>query len=102
MTKEEAIEIIKIIDKRYCTLDKDERQALAVAIKALEQEPCDDCVSRSAVMQIVEISRLHLDRKYDTEVMSEQIKALPPVFPKREQGEWENTKNMMLPPEMRK
>lgn len=38
MTREEAIEIIKIINKRYCTLDKDERQALAVAIKTLEQE----------------------------------------------------------------
>lgn len=49
---------------------------------------CDDAVSRQAVMQIVEISRLHLDRKYDTEVMSEQIKALPFVLPKREQGEW--------------
>jgi hypothetical protein len=37
-------------------------------------------------MQIVEISRLHLDRKYDTEVMSEQIKALPSVIPKREEN----------------
>ena len=47
---------------------------------------CDDAVSRKAVTQIVEISRLHLDRKYDTEVMSEQIKALPSVIPKREEN----------------
>lgn len=37
MTREEAREIIEIIDKVYCTLDKEERQALAVAIRALEQ-----------------------------------------------------------------
>ena len=35
MTREEAKEIIKIIDKRYCTLYKDERQALEMAIQAL-------------------------------------------------------------------
>ena len=39
MTREKAKEIIEIIIKRYCTLDKGERQALAIAIKALEQEP---------------------------------------------------------------
>ena len=39
MTKEKAKEIIEIIDKRYCTLDKEERQALTVAIKLLEKAP---------------------------------------------------------------
>lgn len=37
MTRKEARKIIEIIDKVYCTLDKEERQALAVAIHALEQ-----------------------------------------------------------------
>ena len=39
MTREEAIRVIEIIDIRYMTLDAEERQALGMAIKALEQEP---------------------------------------------------------------
>jgi len=38
MTNKEAKEIIEIINKRYATLDKDERQALAVAIKVLSEK----------------------------------------------------------------
>lgn len=134
MTREEREEAIRYLEicKKYIDkirasegveVSKEVCMALDMAIKALEQEPCndtvsrgvfeqvmwerdtaieqlrelgyelgqkiepcDDCVSRSAVMQIVEISRLHLDRKYDTEVMSEQIKALPSVIPKREEN----------------
>ena len=89
MNRQEAIEIleeVKNLDDSIYQYISAYNEALDMAIKALEQEPCDDCVSRSAVMQIVEISRLHLDRKYDTEVMSEQIKALPSVIPKREEN----------------
>ena len=39
MTREEALKIIEVIEKRYITLDNEERQALIVATKALEQEP---------------------------------------------------------------
>lgn len=65
MTKEEAIRVIEIIEKRFITLDKEELQALDMAIKALENEPkflmhsdgriehiiepCD-CISRQAVI----------------------------------------------------
>lgn len=91
MTREEAIkELIRAFDvlDNSCHMDNQRKEAFNMAKVALEQEPCDDAVSRQAVMDIVEISRLHLDRKYDTEVMSEQIKALPSVTPKCEQGEW--------------
>ncbi len=39
MTREKAIKVIEIIEKRFITLDKEELQALDMAIKALEQEP---------------------------------------------------------------
>lgn len=44
MTREEAIKIIEIIEKRYITLDNEERQALYMAIKALKQELYEDCI----------------------------------------------------------
>ena len=43
MTNQETIEIIRDIDKAYRTFTKTEIQALEMAIKALEQEPCDKC-----------------------------------------------------------
>ena len=44
MTNEEAIEIIK--QDIPCEHDTDLIEALDVAIKALEQQPCDDAISR--------------------------------------------------------
>ena len=38
MTKEEAIKVIEVIEKRFITLDKEELQALDMAIKALEDK----------------------------------------------------------------
>lgn len=52
MTREEAKEFIqdriRSIEKHFPDV-KDYREALEMAIKALEQEPCEDCISRKAV-----------------------------------------------------
>lgn len=52
MTREEAIEILKeIIDEGWLISDFDKCTAIdacEMAIKAIEQEPCEDCVSRKA------------------------------------------------------
>jgi len=88
MTREEAIEVLKDIYNytRFDTYTTNE--ARTMAIKALEQEPCDDCVSRQAVLAIAGDSCLDLDSYEDTKEFCDAIKELPPVTPKREQGEW--------------
>lgn len=57
MTKEQAIEILEK-EKAYMLSHGGDRQAeaLEVAIKALEQEPCEDAVSRAEVVD--ELNRL--------------------------------------------
>jgi hypothetical protein len=52
MTREEAIEVIE--QDIPCEHDTDLIEALEWAIKALEQEPCDDVVSRQAVLKIID------------------------------------------------
>lgn len=47
MTREEASFILANIDRRVC--DDELNEALDMGIKALEQEPCDDVISRQAV-----------------------------------------------------
>ena len=58
MTNEEAIEILNGIAPmpRRCdgksTTHLLVLEALEMAIKALEQEPCEDCISREALMKL--------------------------------------------------
>ncbi len=47
MNNQEAIEIIRTIDKAYRTFTKTEIQALEIAIKALKQESSGDLISRA-------------------------------------------------------
>ena len=95
MTREEAIEYnknlrmyMKLSDKNQpCKFLEDNYIALDMAIKALEQEPCDDCISRQAALDAFGLSEI--TRKYggdhsgyDT-VMKYEIQdileGLPPV-----------------------
>ena len=87
MTKEEAIMYFK--DMNECTYGNVE--PIQMAIKALEQEPCDDVVSRQAVLDIVNNPlNIRLD---------EIIKKLPSVRPQepktgswiKNAEEWDNT-----------
>jgi len=60
MTKEEAIELVKSAfdvweDKYSVGNDMNrEHKARDMAIKALEQEPCEDCISRHAVLETID------------------------------------------------
>lgn len=82
MTREEALEELKEIRfnlnyKVNGTSRFDE--ALDMAIKALEKEPCEDAVSRQAVLAIAGDSCLDLDSYEDTREFCDEIKALPSV-----------------------
>lgn len=50
MTREEAIKLVKEITGMSLDWDDAHYDALQMAIKALEQEPCEDAISRKAVL----------------------------------------------------
>lgn len=90
MTKEDAISIMNVIvhmlEPQYDT-DRIE-DAVDMAIKALEQEPCDDAISRDAVLK----KTVYTETEegwcgYTVDV--DYIKSLPPVNPQKQKtGHW--------------
>ena len=82
MTNEEAIEIFKNIDRRVCVDELIE--ALDMAIKALEAQPCEDCISRKD-------AKIYLsapDKNGDRVIYEDDLDLLPSVQPKRPTGRW--------------
>lgn len=90
MTNEEAIsqlEWIKNIILIYTkdengerVVDKEPYEAFRVAIKALQQNPCEDAISRQAVIEItVETGALETQHR---------VMNLPSVQPKAKTGKW--------------
>ena len=58
-------------------------------LKALEQQPCEDCISRQAVKDII-CSGVSIDTDADKEYVCELIDKLPSVTPKEKIGKWIN------------
>ena len=52
-----------------------------LAIKALEQEPCEDAISRQAELEYIEGSEAELGHSSENELVCQDIKELPPVTP---------------------
>lgn len=63
--------------------------AMMMAIKALEQEPCDDCVRRQAVIDAISANSV-FENEYNLTASRIQnaVEALPPVKPKSKIGHW--------------
>ena len=83
MTREEAIARIKdhkIIHKMDELRAIHISEALDMAIKALEQEPCEDCISRQAVLDIF-AEKADTTRPYSE--AWETVKKLPSVNPQK-------------------
>ena len=55
MTREEAIKIFNtVLLFGKCDCPKEEiEECLKMAIKALEQEPCEDCIPRNTVLTLI-------------------------------------------------
>lgn len=96
MTIEEAIESLKSIIDTYemleekqvnsdVPLDGEDIQALDMAISALSAEPCENCISRRAVLELIADYDLSMGQ------VVKGIHALPSVQPSKK-GEWINTK----------
>lgn len=89
MTREEAIKELKILREDYWeddgygheTIQNDDTMfALDMAIKALEQQPCDDCISRQAVINAINHNCIY-ENEYNLTAshIMEKVKQLPPV-----------------------
>lgn len=78
--------------KNDCIECANEHRQLAEWLKEYkrlkEQEPCEDAISRQAVLAIAGDSCFDLDSYEDTKEFCDEIKELPPVTPKRKVGEW--------------
>ena len=72
MTNKEAIEDLL----RHYT-----GESTDMAIQSLSTEPCEDCISRQSVLDLI-----NADWKY--EGLESDVVSLPPVQLKREHGEW--------------
>lgn len=88
MFREEAIEVIE--QDIPCEYDTDLIEALDMAIAALKAEPCEDAVSRQAVLDLVVANRTELS--WTNVIMYSSfykgIIQLPPVTPKQRTGHW--------------
>lgn len=92
MTREEAITKLK----KFChncekfptcvNTDKECFKALVMAIKALEQEPCEDAISREAALQAVSKGCQEWRGIYGR--CEEFINALPPITLQQKIGHW--------------
>ena len=73
MTKSEAIDILR------CRKDGDAAEALEVVLKAAEEQPCEDAVSREAVREGMTKYGFRAPDMTVTEFVEDE---LPPVTPK--------------------
>ena len=91
MTREKAIQMLEYI--RYTGNGesdyKNDAQSIALdmAIKALEQQPCEDCISRQAVLDKKELIKLDDGQSFYC-ISPEDVETLPPVQPKYNTSEW--------------
>lgn len=98
MTREEAIKLL--VNATYSDEwqgNEDLTTAYNMAIKALEQEPCEDSVSRQEVINTIfeECSGEKLDIDFaKVLLLQRKIKALPSATPERKKGRWIVAKNI--------
>lgn len=87
MTREEAIKILKakintMEDGAICCNYGNDKEVFDMAIKALEQEPCEDCVSRQAVMEYIKNCTIDLGYENGTNMVLDVISNMPSIQPK--------------------
>ena len=99
INEEEAIEILDTLSAEYYP-NALEKEALYMAIKALEQQPYEDCISREAVDTLVDelaraISdeRCFMSRGRSTATIMQDMLDLPSVTPQQSIEDWLSTFN---------
>ena len=86
MTNKEAIKELKILREDYWNEYEDPMLAVDMAIKALEQEPCENAINIQAAIDIVR----HECGEWKglAKEIIKQFNGLPPVQPKYNTSEW--------------
>ena len=95
MTRKEATSLLKsrvdLIKSNYPEID-DYCEALEMAVEALKQEPCEDCISREALLTSLEEpmnwtdSEAEIQQQRDYEGFIELVKSMPSVVEHTIQG----------------
>ena len=92
MTREERLELLKQIEKdiHVCSLDSTFEEdakscALHSVIEELEQEPCDDAISREAVIELTFNEPNYTDALNVLTEIRDKVRVLPSVQPSRTQ-----------------
>ena len=104
MTRKEAVKIIKngrIVaelisanDEATSKYNLENIEALNMAVQALEQEPCEDCVSRGAIISMLsKVLREGYHPYLDWEQVYDVINTSPSVYSKQKTGHWKNNGN---------
>lgn len=93
MTEEEAIKIAQGLITDFKHESETMVEFCNVVIKALEQQPCEDCVSRAQVIDLIRGTCSNGDityfrRKHDANCFIELVGALPSVNPQPKIGHW--------------
>lgn len=96
MTKEEASNILDDYDVNFDGHTAEEiAEAFEVAFRALEQEPCNDAISRKAVLDTTICEGISCNECSFNEIDGEpgcllhaRIDELPPVNPQPKTGHW--------------
>lgn len=85
MTREEAIHELERMKTWSAELSDDEIEALVIALKALDQEPCDDCISRQAAHMAIDewMNAREYFSTYATPLLKKRIDKLLPVTPQQ-------------------
>ena len=89
--KDEIVFAINGVEKRVKTEDMiTDMEKLQEQNTALEQEPCEDCISRQAVLDVIEeLKKIHFDRVIVLNKVCERVLELPPVTPQEPKtGHW--------------
>lgn len=91
MTREEAIEILlDMANDLQIFPGSKQGQTFNMAIEALNQQTCEDCISRDAVHDMLEnIPYLPTDKWFNwLQKACLRLAELPPVYPKQNEGHW--------------
>jgi hypothetical protein len=88
MTNEEAIKELKIIREDYWDEYEDPMPALDMAIKALEQQPCEDAISRKWLKTAIHNFYHGLKHTPTEEDIQAYIDVAPSEQPKYNTSEW--------------
>lgn len=91
MNRDEAIkELTDLLPEEFLSEYID---AIKMGIEALEQEPCDDCVSRQVVLEAIDDDNRNghyscFATNNDAECFKQIIRELPSVTPQQKVGKW--------------